>query len=68
VEGDDGFLAFVGFEVGQGGFTVHKSIFGQNAGGVDVLQEVKQGLYVGGAVGVVGAEFVAGEVLFGGVV
>lgn len=65
MEGDDGFLAFVGFEVGQGGF---KSIFGQNAGGVDVLHEVKQGLYVGGAVGVVGAEFVAGEVLFGGVV
>ena len=43
VEGDDGFLAFVGFQEGQGELAVHEAVFGEDCGGVGVLEEVEGG-------------------------
>ena len=63
VEGDDGFLAFVGFQEGQGELAVHEAVLGKDCGGVGVLEEVEGGLEVGIAVGEVGPDLVAGEVL-----
>lgn len=68
VEGDDGFLAFVGFQEGEAEGGIHKSVFGKYAGGVGVLEDVEGGFQVRVSIGVVGAEFVAGEVLSGGFV
>lgn len=68
MEGDDGFLAFVGFQEGEAEGGIHKSVFGKYAGGVSVLEDVEGGFLVVVSVGVVGAEFVAGEVLSGGFV
>lgn len=63
VDGDDGFLAFVGFQEGQGELAVHESVLGEDCGGVGVLEEVEGGLEVGISVGKVGPDLVAGKVL-----
>ena len=63
VEVDDGFLAFVGFQEGQGELAVHEAVLGEDCGGVGVLEEVEGGLEVGIAIGKVGPDLVAGEVL-----
>ena len=68
MESGDGFLAGFGLQVSQGDFAVHKSVLGQDACCICVLEDVEGGFQVGVAVGVVGAEFVAGEVLSGGFV
>lgn len=65
VEGGDGLLAGVGLQVGQGDFAVHKAVFRQYGSAVGVLQDVEGRLEVRIAVGVVGADVVAGKVLTG---
>ena len=62
VEGDDGFLAFVRFQEGQGELVVHETVLGEDCGGVGVLEEVEGGLEVGITVGEVGPDLVTGKV------
>ena len=62
VEGDDGFLAFVRFQEGQGELAVHKAVLGEDCGGVGVLEEVEGGLEVVISVGEDGPDLVAGVV------
>ena len=61
VEGDDGVLAFVGFQEGQTDLWIHESIFRQNCGGVSVLEEVDGG-FAAPAGGVVPADEPVGNV------
>ena len=68
VEGDDGFLAFVRFQEGQGELAVHEAVLGEDCGGVCVLEEVEGGLEVGITIGEVGPDLVAGKMLPGGFV
>lgn len=62
VEGDDCFLALVGFQEGQGELAVHETVLGEDCCRVGVLEEVEGGLEVGISVGEVGPDLVAGEV------
>lgn len=66
VEVYDGPLAVGGFEEGDVGGVVVEEVFGEDGGSAGVLQDVEAGFKVGVAVGVVGAEGVAGEPELGG--
>lgn len=68
MEVDDGLLAFFAEEEGAVGVGVHEEVFGEDSGGGGVAEEVEVFFEVGVAVGVVGAEAVAGEVDLGGLV
>ena len=68
MEGDDGFLAFFGFQEGQTEGAVHESVFGEDCGSVGVLEDVEGGFQVGVTIGVVCAKFVAGKVFLCGFV
>jgi len=68
VEVDDGLLAFFAEEEGAVGVGVHEEVFGEDGGGGGMAEEVEVFFEVGVAVGVVGAEAVAGEVDLGGLV
>ena len=58
-------LAFGGEEEGAVGGVVHEEVFGEDGGAAGVAEEVEAGFEVGVSVGGVGAEMVAGEVVFG---
>ena len=68
MEVDDGLLAFFAEEEGAVGVGVHEEVFGEDGGGGGMAEEVEVFFEVGVAVGVVGAEAVAGEVDLGGLV
>ena len=68
VEVDEGLLAFGAEEEGAVGGVVHEHVFYEDAGAEGVAEEGEAGFLVGVAVGVVGADAVAGEVAEGGVV
>lgn len=66
MEVNKGLLAFGTEEEGAVGVIVHEEIFGEDGGAAGVAEEGEAGFQVGVAVGVVGAEAVAGEVGLGG--
>ena len=68
VEGDDGFLAFFGFQEGKVVRIVVEEILGEYGCCIGVFEQVERCLEVGIAVGVVGADAVAGKVFPGSVV
>ena len=60
MEVNKGLLAFFAEEEGAVLVVVHEEVFGEDGGADGVAEEVEGGLYVGVAVGVVGAEAHAG--------
>ena len=63
VEGDDGFLAFDGFQEGKVVGVVVEKILGEDGRCIGVPEEVELRFKVGVAVGVVGANALAGKIL-----
>ena len=51
VEGDDGFLAFIGFQEGEAKGRIHESVLGKDACGVGVLEDLEGGFNVGVSIG-----------------
>lgn len=68
VEGDDGFLAFFGFQEGKVIGIVVEEILGEDGRCIGVLEQVKRCLKVGISVGVVRADTLAGQMFPGGFV
>lgn len=66
MEVNEGLLAFGAEEEGAVGGVVHEEVFGGDGRAGGMAEEVELFLEVGGGVGVVGAEAVAGEVDLGG--
>ena len=66
MEVNEGLLAFFTEEEGAVGGVVHEEVLGEDGGAVSMAEEVEGGFLVGVAVGVVGADAVAGEVAPGG--
>jgi len=65
MEVNDGLLAGGAEEEGAVGVVVHEEVFGEDGGAGGVAEEVEVGFEVGVAVGVVGAEALAGKVVAG---
>ena len=63
VEGDDGFLAFYGFQEGKVVGIVVEEILGEDGCCIGIPEEVELRFKVGVAVGVVGADALAGKML-----
>lgn len=68
MQGNDGFLPFVGFEEGEVGMGIHEEVLRECCGADGVFKDVERGLEIWVTIGPVGANFTSGEVSLGSVV